>query len=79
MIAPLPHSTPAEDSFSVIGATGDPHTIYQRIFDKPWIRGKEVKIVRGGKNEDIIGAVVPCPVKSPSDHLTSLRGPGQGM
>ena len=31
------------------------------------------------KNEDIIGAVVPCPVKSPSDHLTSLRGPGQGM
>ena len=26
--------------------------------------------VRGGKNEDIIGAVVPCPVKCPSDHLT---------
>ena len=66
-----------EDSFSVIGATGDP-TIYQRIFYKSWIREKEVKIVRGGKNEDIIGAVVPCPVKSPSDHLTSLRGPGQG-
>ena len=34
--------------------------------------------LRGGKNEDIIGAVVPCPVKSPSDHLTSLQGPRRG-